>query len=1139
MDYLNKQAIPYLIIKQAETFKFGGEKLYPSKWALVAWLCVKGAWFMVQIAALAADVPLLLSKPALAALGMQYDLGCGMANFRTLKLQGVHLLESKSGHPQVVVSSCKSGWPTWPERVDWSLTEIFVPAAQEVYMAAAETPKLFSPKKVPFSIQNMITHEPFQHEAFLCWWRSKEYLRDFWIETDEYLYRIHVTPRRHSFDPTSWQTVNTELKSKLLELLDDECETSAVPCSTCALPLTRRSSWRLDEHRCQYKYLWVGRSRFKRKSSTLCTADREAPSDPSTHALCIAMEDDQGAVGANHPRAGHDSEVFMDSARAAFHPGGVQAGARRTSPRESQHGQDDTRPAEGEVSRGRDSDSGEDHSGLSDESSEGDLGGGRRRGGDVRVLQGLQVQGATSGLLDLGHQRDEHQPEHVGRFGEAGKVGQTQERWWQRLLGRSSFSPSRPREDGHSAAAGTHGSSEEPQGLCGNSETESHEQSSQEGQSLGGHGGRVLTGERGRSVTSPGGEDQDLGEDHQEHAGAARRRKKRRYWDKVNGKKIAKRRAKSLGGYKIDDKDVDSDYEGSSAPGSGSESGEGEDSGDLGGANDMNYDMEVEPVHEDDESPRTPKVKLHYPDDYDTVKKLPSHKMKRSSRKRVKSWSQKTMAALLTTIMAFSSVTAAAADQVSKPVRSAVETAVNYVAGHRGDGDPCGWVDGAEEKVSILELFCGTAQLTCEFAKAGYSVLEPRDILLGHDLSQDEHQETVMNDVEKFKPELIWISMPCTLWGPWTRLNYAHRRKKLKALRKKQRKYFLFLRDLVRKQLKEGRDVAIEHPRTSELWQDPIIVEVLNDPAFLRVNFDMCRFDLRAKSDGGLIKKPTTVFCTDVGYCTHLEKYCECTEAHTQAAGVNTKPAGAYTSKFAKAVLKGYKAANKRRWISFPAEVPPERFLQGASQDLSFKEVPVKEGATGIHLPHQVPKRIAAALRRVHQNMGHPSNEDLARHLKLGGAGDNVVKACKQIHCETCQRSKPSSSRRPAKVVKPLDFNEEVAIDTMHLYDSDQNKITVLSMVDVGSGYHVVKRGEKRRTWHPLSWRPGHHGPERQYVCWWIRRDRCWRTSRTSSSATTSPFGIPLDKHTGKMGMLNGKMNGSGRCSTRWRNTTW
>ena len=91
--------------------------------------------------------------------------------------------------------------------------------------------------------------------------------------------------------------------------------------------------------------------------------------------------------------------------------------------------------------------------------------------------------------------------------------------------------------------------------------------------------------------------------------------------------------------------------------------------------------------------------------------------------------------------------------------------------------------------------------------------------------------------------------------------------------------------------------------------------------------------------------------------------------------------------------------------------------------------------------------------------MGHPSNNDLGRHLKLACASEESVKACHQLHCQTCKRQARSGSRRPAKVVKPLDFNEDVAVDTMHLYDLSGNKVTVLSIMDVGSAGVRTKGG--------------------------------------------------------------------------------
>lgn len=48
--------------------------------------------------------------------------------------------------------------------------------------------------------------------------------------------------------------------------------------------------------------------------------------------------------------------------------------------------------------------------------------------------------------------------------------------------------------------------------------------------------------------------------------------------------------------------------------------------------------------------------------------------------------------------------------------------------------------------------------------------------------------------------------------------------------------------------------------------------DLLNDPVFKEVKFDMRSFDLRACSDGGLLKKPTKVMCTNDAYVDFLAR---------------------------------------------------------------------------------------------------------------------------------------------------------------------------------------------------------------------------------------------------------------------------
>ena len=122
------------------------------------------------------------------------------------------------------------------------------------------------------------------------------------------------------------------------------------------------------------------------------------------------------------------------------------------------------------------------------------------------------------------------------------------------------------------------------------------------------------------------------------------------------------------------------------------------------------------------------------------------------------------------------------------------------------------------------------------------------------------------------------------------------------------------------------------------------------------------------------------------------------------------------------------------------------------------------DSPTGITCPPHVGKHTAQILRRLHQNLGHPRNEDLARHLRLSGARDDVVKAAHQLKCATCERHANPGTRRPAKVVVALDFNQEIGVDTFVLYTPSNMKINVLSILDIASGYHVVKALKGRKS---------------------------------------------------------------------------
>lgn len=194
--------------------------------------------------------------------------------------------------------------------------------------------------------------------------------------------------------------------------------------------------------------------------------------------------------------------------------------------------------------------------------------------------------------------------------------------------------------------------------------------------------------------------------------------------------------------------------------------------------------------------------------------------------------------------------------------------------------------------------------------------------------------------------------------------------------------------------------------------------------------------------------------CSQPAMAQHVAKRCDGSHHHTPAAGKNTRAAGVYTKEFCKAIVAGYSKSEGNIW-----EMSGDEAWQAfVGEAVGADEEDFSKGASGIEVPGHVSPAAARALRRIHQNLGHPSNVDLARHLQLSGADQTMVEAAKEIRCETCDRLKQPGTRRPAKVVRPLDFNQEVTLDILNLFDLKNNKVVALSMLDMATGYHLVRR---------------------------------------------------------------------------------
>ena len=431
---------PVEIVEEEDKFRFGASRVHVSKFAVWCHFGIQKAHFQVKVAIVQCDVPLLFSRSVLSKLGMTYHVDKQRADLHHLGLKDVPMPFSATGHPGLVVSD-------FSERADGRIkdpkpdSEVRLNSdvrAREQYMAVSVSnvslPKnpLFYPKKVSPEVQNLLVQVPFHSTSFMVWWKQADQSRDFWIETNEEFIRVHMVPRKGSFDPSKWSTSLKSLKSQLLERLGDWRITEAIHChGEGLLEESQHVNWRshevqgqCDDQHGALQQLWVGRSRFVKHGPKV---ESPVQTDAIAH-VTMAFEPCAAGGRIGGVWGGHSPEV--DGAR-------TEANGDRTACRALSKGGEQVDGAH------------EDESGRSDKAGQGsrlgdprqadtwlvaeDAAGSDVRAGrpcdDLREIQELDVSRGAGGLHGLGGEGGKSQPElqpgsrDVRQLGQAGDVG--------------------------------------------------------------------------------------------------------------------------------------------------------------------------------------------------------------------------------------------------------------------------------------------------------------------------------------------------------------------------------------------------------------------------------------------------------------------------------------------------------------------------------------------------------------------------------------------------------------------------------------------------------------------------------------------------------------------------------------------
>ena len=144
--------------------------------------------------------------------------------------------------------------------------------------------------------------------------------------------------------------------------------------------------------------------------------------------------------------------------------------------------------------------------------------------------------------------------------------------------------------------------------------------------------------------------------------------------------------------------------------------------------------------------------------------------------------------------------------------------------------------------------------------------------------------------------------------------------------------------------------------------------------------------------------------------------------------------------------------------LQLPGNLVPHHVLVVNGDETRPDTRPLRLDGSGITFDGGVPGHVQSALKRLHQNLGHPRNLDLVRHLRLSGREPAVLKAAKGMRCQVRESTKEPQAARPSSLPRMLNFGEIVCADILYAHDCDDKKHAFLSLVKVGTTYQVVAK---------------------------------------------------------------------------------
>ena len=243
--------------------------------------------------------------------------------------------------------------------------------------------------------------------------------------------------------------------------------------------------------------------------------------------------------------------------------------------------------------------------------------------------------------------------------------------------------------------------------------------------------------------------------------------------------------------------------------------------------------------------------------------------------------------------------------------------------------------------------------------------------------------------------------------------------------------------------------MLLEHPWSSDLWKYPPIQKLLQSGLLKLQKADMCAYELQDAESQQPILKPTglavshddmtPLALTCPGHASH-----QLIAGHTSDGVNRSTRAAEYTSVFVKT------------WLTC---IRPQLCHFSCAQDSQQSEChSVMRDAHEVCAATEA-KQIELLVRKLHNNLGHPSTRSLTRVLKNAGAHEMALKAAEAVEsqCDICQQRQRPTPCLPANPEPAQDFNHKIGWDTKLMPGWKVNQqVKCMNIVDFATSFQVV-----------------------------------------------------------------------------------